>query len=335
MSKVISVTKQLETQVTKQKYGTYHDLAGPIEFGFTNDYMFRAILQKNRKVLKGLVCALLHLHPDEVTSILITNPIEPGDSVDAKEFILDIHVQINQHTMLNLEMQVVKQLNWDDRSLSYLCRSYDQLYRGQDYGKTLPVIHIGFLDYSPFSGSKEFYSTYKLTNERTGRVYNDKFVLRMVDLTQIDAATDEDKRYRIDLWARIFKATTWEEIEMLTKQDEYLSEAAQALFELNADELTRQRCRAREDYMRLHNTIDREFAAKEALLAEKEKALAENEKALAENEKALAENEKALTEKEKALAENKEVLKAQAQTIAEQNAEIARLKALLAEKSST
>ena len=35
----------------------YEQATGPIDFGFTNDYMFRAILQKNAKVLKGLVCA--------------------------------------------------------------------------------------------------------------------------------------------------------------------------------------------------------------------------------------------------------------------------------------
>lgn len=75
--------------------------------------------------------------------------------------------------MVNLKMQVVNLMNWEDRSLSYLCRSFDQLYRGQDYGEALPVIHIGFLDYSPYEGSQEFYATYKLTNEKSRRIYSD------------------------------------------------------------------------------------------------------------------------------------------------------------------
>ena len=31
---------------------------GTIQYGMTNDYMFRAILQKNKKVLKGFICFL-------------------------------------------------------------------------------------------------------------------------------------------------------------------------------------------------------------------------------------------------------------------------------------
>lgn len=36
---------------------------GKIDYGLTNDYMFRAILQKSRKTLIGLASALLHLNP--------------------------------------------------------------------------------------------------------------------------------------------------------------------------------------------------------------------------------------------------------------------------------
>ncbi|MBQ7934652.1 MAG: PD-(D/E)XK nuclease family transposase [Lachnospiraceae bacterium] len=78
----------------------YEQATGPIDFGFTNDYMFRAILQKNTKVLKGLVCALLHLQPEDITSISVTNPIELGDGIDTKSFILDVKVQINYHTLM-------------------------------------------------------------------------------------------------------------------------------------------------------------------------------------------------------------------------------------------
>ena len=281
---------------------TYEQATGPIDYGFTNDYMFRAILQQNTKVLTGLLSSLLHLEPEEITSIAVTNPIEPGDCIDNKEYILDVKVQVNHNTLLNLEMQVVNLLNWDDRSLSYLCRSYDQLCRGQDYAAALPVIHIGFLDYSPFKGSTEFYADYRLMNHKTGRIYSDKFSLRVVDLTQIDNATKEDKLHRIDHWARLFKATTWEEIKMMATTNEYLSEASRALFEMNADDIARQKSLARQDYMRLQNSI--------------EKKMAELEQALAESTEALAESEKTITEKDEALAEK--------------DAEIQRLKALLA-----
>lgn len=90
-------------------------------------------------------------------------------------------------------------------------------------------------------------------------VYSDKFILRMVDLNCINLATSEDKKCRLDQWARMFKAATWEEIKMIAKQDTDLLEASETLYMLNADYIVRKQCEARDDYYRLHNTIRKEF----------------------------------------------------------------------------
>ena len=140
--------------------------------------------------------------------------------------------------------------NWSERSLVYLCRSFDQLYRGQQYEEMLPVIHIGFLDFNLFPNEKEFYTTYKMLNVKTHIAYSDKFVLSVVHLNKTNLATDEDKVYGIDRWARLFKARTWEEIKMLAQNNEYLEETAESLYIANADEIVRQQCLAREDVER-------------------------------------------------------------------------------------
>ena len=75
---------------------------GKIEYGLTNDYMFRVLFQKNKKALTGLVCSLLHLNPEEVTSIEITNPVEIGSSFSDKEFRLDIRLILNSHQQIDL-----------------------------------------------------------------------------------------------------------------------------------------------------------------------------------------------------------------------------------------
>ena len=263
---------------------SYMNATGPIDYGMTNDYMFRSVLQRNTTVLKGLICSMLHLSPDDVSSVVITNPIEPGEDIDAKEFILDINVLMNDNTAINLEMQMENQLNWQDRSLSYLCRSFDQLYRGQDYTETKPAIHIGFLNFSPFEDSPEFYATYKLLNVKNHMLYSDKFILSVVDLTHIELATDEDKANQIDYWARLFKATSWEEIRMISKNNNYLSEASQALYELNADEITRQKCRAREEYYRTQNTYKKLISDLQEQLKEKDNTIAELMQRIAELE---------------------------------------------------
>ena len=107
--------------------------SGRIPYNMTNDYMFRVILQKNQFVLKGLIASLLHLEPQNIKNIYITNPIKLGEQIDSKAFVMDIHVILNDDTLLNLEMQLLNTGNWVERSLSYLCRMYDQLQSGDDY----------------------------------------------------------------------------------------------------------------------------------------------------------------------------------------------------------
>lgn len=127
--------------------------------------------------------------------------------------------------------------------------------------------------------------TYKLINEKTHSAYSDKFILRVVNLKQIDSATDEDRANRIDYWARLFTTTTWEEIKMLAQNNDFIASASQSLYESNADEITREKCRARENYM----CLERKLAEQEAALSEKDNALAEKDKLIRQLQKQLAE----------------------------------------------
>ena len=248
---------------------------GKIDYQMTNDYMFHAALQKNPKVLKSLVCSMLRLRLQEIRSIQIINPIILGETVDEKTFILDINIVLNDNTLINLEMQVENLYNWEERSLSYLCCTFDQLQKGEEYSSAKPVIHISFLDFTPFPEYPEFYASYQFMNEKNHHIYSDKLTLRVVDLRQIELATAEDQASGLEHWARLFKASTWEEIRMIAKKDENLLEATETLYTLNADELVRRQCEARADYYRLHNSINRRM---EELLLEKENAVGENKK---------------------------------------------------------
>lgn len=223
---------------------------GPVKIPLTNDYLFRALLQKNNYVLKGLICSLLHLSPDNVSSVEITNPIELGNSIDDKTFFLDIKVILNNQIIINLEMQVINEHNWPERSLTYLCRSFDNLNTGEAYQNVKSAIQIGFLDFTLFPEHPEFFATYKFLNVKNYSLYSDKIQLSVLDLTCIHLATEEDKLYQIDYWASLFKATTWEEIKMLATKNKYIQEASETIYKLSLKEKIRLQCEAREDYYR-------------------------------------------------------------------------------------
>ena len=172
-----------------------------INIKLVNDYLFRALLQKNNRVLKGLIASLLHMEMEDIQSVIIKNEIILGKHIPDKAFILDIRVLMNDNSIINLEMQVVDQCNWVERSMSYLCRCFDNLAKGDDYINAKPVVQIGLLDYTLFPDAPEFYASYYLMNENSHKIYSDKLRISVVDLTHIDLATDEDKLFGIDHWA--------------------------------------------------------------------------------------------------------------------------------------
>lgn len=306
---------------------SFQTATGAIPYNMTNDYMFRVVLQENEFVLRGLVGSLLHLEQSEITSVLITNPIKPGEQIDSKTFILDINVFLNDDTNLNLEMQVVNPLNWPDRSLSYLCRMYDDLHSGQNYKETNRAIHIGILDFTLFQEHPEFYACYKMLNIKNYHVFSDKFILHVLDLNQINQATDEDRLYQIDRWAQMFKATTWEELRMIAEKNQYMSEAAAKMYELNADEIVRQQCRAREEYERHERWMQRLYKeAKQETEAVKQETEAAKQETEAVKQEIEVANRKIETANRKT--------KAAEQTIAEQQKRIAELEALLQQQTT-
>lgn len=68
----------------------------------------------------------------------------------------------------------------------YLCRSFDQLYRGEQYASTTSVLHIGILDFNLFPKNPKFYASYKLMDMENSYIYNDKFELRVLELKHIN-----------------------------------------------------------------------------------------------------------------------------------------------------
>lgn len=279
---------------------SFETATGSIDYPFTNDYMFRAILQKDKQVLKALIAALLHLKKESIHDVAITNPIELGAAISDKDFILDIRVNLNNEQLIDLEMQMSNEYNWSERSISYAARSFDQLNSGEEYKEVLPVHSIGFLNFTLFEDQPKFFATYELRNKKTGHLYSSKFSIHVLDLTRIDLATAEDQNYEIDRWAKLFKAKTWEELRMIAKNNPDLLQASNDLYTVNADEIIRQQARAR---------ADAEFweRNKNAKIKQLEDTIIEQDNTIAENQKLLAEKDAELLRLQKELAKLKQL----------------------------
>lgn len=84
------------------------------------------------------------------------------------------------------EIQISNLGNSADRSLSYLCRFFDQLY----HGGTVYLNHIGILDFNLFSKNPKFYAYHKLMDIENSHIYYGKFELRVLELKHINLVTE-------------------------------------------------------------------------------------------------------------------------------------------------
>lgn len=234
--------KKYLPEMTPALRQTFLQANGQVEYQATINYMFQALFQENPEALTNLICSILHWPRSKIKSIEITNPIILGKYIKDKTFILDINALLNDNTIINLEMQLHDYENWPERSLGYLCRNFDNLNKGDDYINTKTAIHIGFLNFTLFPNIPEFHAIYKMQNIKNHNIYTDKFMLHVIELSNIKLATEEDHEYEIDKWASLFKATTWEDIHMLINDHPTLQSAAETLYQLNMDEQLRETC---------------------------------------------------------------------------------------------
>ena len=303
----------------KPKEPGFMNAAGRLMFRLTNDYLFHVVMQRNEKVLRGLLCSLLGWPPERLSRVDLRNPILPGQVIGDKEVVLDLMLVLNDESRLNIEMQVSKVEDWPERSLFYLCKGFDNLKEGQDYSEIMPCLHIGIIDFELFKGDTEFYSRYRLENIKNGRIYTDKFGINVLNLRNIDHATDEDNAYELDVWARLFKAQTWEELRELAEKYDFAKEAATSIYAVSEEEAVKLACMARERYD--HDRASFFNAGRRA-----EQANTEREKAEKEREKKRADDAEAkLTESEARANTAAAKLEEKDRQLQEALAEIARL----------
>lgn len=206
------------------------------KINMTNDYLFRGLMQENNHVLKSLICALLHLDIESVTEVVIQNPILLGHTLGDKECILDVLACVDNKQLVDIELQVVDYGNWPDRSVTYGARAFDNVQKGRDYSTVVPVTQVGIMGYTVNPENPLFYYTNAFMREQNNKVFTDKFRIAILDLTKIDEATEEDKKYHLDEWARLFKAATWGELKAMVAQGAVFSEAVHTVAGLASDQ---------------------------------------------------------------------------------------------------
>ena len=115
-----------------------------------NDYIFKKIFAKeeNNSKLKDFLEAILNI---EIKKVIVKNPEIPKNMLDEKLAILDIRAEINEDTIIDIEMQVANQYNISERSAIYTAKMITSDVKvSEEYRNMKKTISINILDFNYF-----------------------------------------------------------------------------------------------------------------------------------------------------------------------------------------
>ena len=286
---------------------TLQNLNGDIKFTLLNDVIFHIAMNRSPMgALRGLISSLTGIPIADITNIVILNPYDYRTVTD-KYVILDVKVELNNRELFNIELQTYKDASWNNRSLIYLGRTFDQLGPNDDYSKIKSTTQVSIMTYDLFPESPEFYSHYLMKNVKNNNVYATNFKLNVLCLLHTDLATQEDINNGLVLWAKMFLATTWEEVRGLAAKNDALMEVAESMAYSNMNEQDAYYARAHAEALAAYKSVyitgfEEGLSQNAEIIIKKDAAIAEKDAALSEKDAVISEKDARIAELEAQLA---------------------------------
>ena len=211
----------------------------------TDDYIFKRVFayKGNESVLKDFLEALLKI---EIKGIKITNPeIIPYEKGE-KRGLLDIKAEINDGTMLDVEMQMKNERNTEERATEYMGKMIsEQLQVGEDYQNLKKSIVIFITNYN-FLKRNSYHSVGRMKFDKTiedeyvnmGYDKEDEVASKYIEVHYIELPKFKKKELskftKLDQWMCIFTQNK-EGIMLAEKENKEIKRAINTLDFLSKD----------------------------------------------------------------------------------------------------
>ena len=217
----------------------------------TDDYIFKRVFafEGNESVLKDLLEAILKKN---IKKVEIKNPEIIPYEKDEKRGLLDIKAEIDNGTVLDIEMQMEDKKNTDERGIQYLGNMItSQLQVGDDYKKLKKSIVIFITNYN-FLKRNSYHSVGKVKFDETlpeeyvnmGYKEEDEIASKYIEFHYIELPKykkkEPSKFTKLDQWMCIFTQNE-EGIILAEKENKEIKKAIRALDFISADPKERER----------------------------------------------------------------------------------------------
>ncbi|MGN0291181.1 MAG: Rpn family recombination-promoting nuclease/putative transposase, partial [Lachnospiraceae bacterium] len=172
------------------------------------DYCFKEWFS-NETVRKYFISDVLDIPVESIRSVRLANTFLRRRYREQKQGILDVLVELNDDTKINIEMQTKFMSCWDKRDLFYLAKMYtEDLKVGERYSKLKRCVGISILDFN-LTEDESYHRVYRLRDE-SGHEFSDLLEVHIIELGKKLKGTE-----KVDDWIRLINAKSTEELNMI------------------------------------------------------------------------------------------------------------------------
>lgn len=199
----------------------------------TVDFCFKELMH-NKNVRKGIIAAILNVHPDEVEDTQLLPTILRKESEDDKYGILDVRVKLKSGTQMDFEMQVIYYDYWANRTIYYLSKMYsEQLNEGDGYDNIQKCIQVSILNHVLISEDDKYYRRIAFCDTQTGKEYSDMMEIHLLELPKLPP--EQQSETDLIQWMRFLSGKNREDLKRMAEKNSNLQEAYNELDRLSAD----------------------------------------------------------------------------------------------------
>lgn len=213
------------------------------------DWTFKELMMKE-EIRNSFISAVLE---KRIKWSRVLNTFLSRDFFDDKLGILDVRIELEDKTQIDIEIQVIPFKEWAERTLFYTSKMYvEQIKSGEQYNVLNRCINISVLDFS-YLQEKEFFNTYHIRNDRTNSLYTDKIGFYIIELPKIPDKIETMNDLQI--WVKFINSNSEEEMKMLASKSQDISVAYDELKRLSNDDDKRAEYEARQKAIRDYNSL--------------------------------------------------------------------------------
>ena len=210
-----------------------------------NDFLFKKIFAKkeNQGMLKELLEGILEISIKNIRAI--QEVVMDKTTEEDKESRIDIQAEINEDTIINIEMQIRNEGNLVERSLfSGAALYHNSLKIGQNYKENKLSVVICILSFNLFE-SKKFIVSSRMRRDDNYEELTNGIRLYYIQLPKFIEQKDERKK-KLAEWLYFISQEDKEGLKMAVKDNKKVADAQEQLLELLQDEDVKLKIFARE-----------------------------------------------------------------------------------------